>query len=151
MPTREILASFWRDWDRLTSGQQRAFRQAVVQFIADLSSGSQGFHPHLRVKRVQGHPGVWEMTWAYDGCATFNTATRFTPASRTSSGVGLARTRSFNRTQEVAGSSPASSIEIQLAPGLERPSSPQSDARSRAPWIRPRTLTPAPSISYMRR
>jgi hypothetical protein len=25
----------------------------------------------LRVKRVQGHPGVWEMTWAPDGRATF--------------------------------------------------------------------------------
>ncbi|MBA4179944.1 MAG: hypothetical protein C0506_05080 [Anaerolinea sp.] len=25
----------------------------------------------LRVKRVQGHPGVWEMSWAADGRATF--------------------------------------------------------------------------------
>ncbi len=49
MPTREVLASFWRDWDRLTPQQQRAFREALVQ----------------------GHPGVWEMTWALDGRATF--------------------------------------------------------------------------------
>ena len=31
----------------------------------------QSFHPRLRVKRAQGHPGVWEMTWAPDGRATF--------------------------------------------------------------------------------
>ena len=71
MPTRDVLASFWRDWDKLNPQQQRAFREAVAQFIADLASGDQGFHPRLRVKRVQGHSGVWEMTWAYDGRATF--------------------------------------------------------------------------------
>jgi hypothetical protein len=71
MPTREVLASFWRDWERLSSTQQRAFRQAVAQFIADIASSGQRFHPRLRVKRVQGHRGVWEMTWAPDGRATF--------------------------------------------------------------------------------
>jgi hypothetical protein len=71
MPTREVLASFWRDWERLTPQQQRAFRTALAQFIADLSSGSQRFHPRLRVKRVRGHPRIWEMTWAPDGRATF--------------------------------------------------------------------------------
>jgi hypothetical protein len=70
MPTREALRSFWRDWDRLTP-QQRAFRQAVTQFVADLAGASHGFHPSLHVKRVQGHPNVWEMTWAPDGRATF--------------------------------------------------------------------------------
>ncbi len=71
MPTREVLASFWRDWERLTPQQQRAFRQAVAQFIADLADDSRSFRPRLRVKRVQGHPRVWEMTWAPDGRATF--------------------------------------------------------------------------------
>jgi hypothetical protein len=71
MPTREVLASFWRDWERLTPQQQRAFRQALTQFISDFASGGHGFHPRLRVKRVQGHPRVWEMTWAPDGRATF--------------------------------------------------------------------------------
>ncbi len=60
MPTREVLASFWRDWDRLTPQQQRAFQQAVAEFIADLAGGGQSFRPRLRVKRVQGHAGVWE-------------------------------------------------------------------------------------------
>jgi hypothetical protein len=70
MPTREVLASFWRDWDRLTPQQQRAFREAVAKFVADLASG-QGFRVGLRVKRVRGHDAVWEMTWAPDGRATF--------------------------------------------------------------------------------
>jgi hypothetical protein len=39
MPTRDVLASFWRDWDRLTPQQQQAFREAVAQFIADLAEG----------------------------------------------------------------------------------------------------------------
>ncbi len=71
MPTRDVLASFWRDWDRLTPQQQREFRRAVQQFITDLKGGGQGFHPRPRVKRVQGGPGVWEMSWAPDGRATF--------------------------------------------------------------------------------
>ncbi|HEX5308892.1 MAG TPA: hypothetical protein VFW38_07405 [Solirubrobacteraceae bacterium] len=75
MPTREVLASFWRDWDRLTPQQQRAFREAVAQFIADIAGEGQNFHPRLRVKRVQGRPGVWEMTWAPDGRATFEYGT----------------------------------------------------------------------------
>ena len=68
---KAVLASFWRDWDRLTPRQQRAFRLAVEQFIADFGRWGQGFHPSLRVKRVQGYPGVWDMNWAYDGRATF--------------------------------------------------------------------------------
>ena len=70
MPMREVLASFWRDWDRLSPQQQRAFREAVAQFIADIADGGQSFHPRLRVKRVQGHRGVWEMTWALVGSAS---------------------------------------------------------------------------------
>ncbi len=69
MPTYDVLASFWRDWRSLTPQQQRAFRRVVEQFIADLPGGT--FRPALRVKRVQGSPGVWEMTWAADGRATF--------------------------------------------------------------------------------
>ena len=45
MPTREVLASFWRDWDRLTPEQQRSFRAALVRFIADLGAGGQRFSP----------------------------------------------------------------------------------------------------------
>ncbi len=69
MPTYDVLASFWRDWQSLTPRQQRAFRRTVEEFIADLRGGA--FRPALRVKRVQGYPRVWEMTWAADGRATF--------------------------------------------------------------------------------
>ncbi len=71
MPTRRVLPWFWREWDRITPQQQRAFREAVGIFIADLAKGGHGFNPRLRVKRMQGHPGVWEMSWAPDGRATF--------------------------------------------------------------------------------
>jgi hypothetical protein len=75
----EWLRSFATDWARL-SDQERALFESVVR---------KGFHPAcerirqepaaalprgLRVKRVQGAPGVWEMTWSFagpDGRATF--------------------------------------------------------------------------------
>ena len=69
MPTYDVFASFWRDWRSLTPQQQLAFKRALGQFIADLRSGT--FRPSLRVKRVQTHAGVWEMSWAADGRATF--------------------------------------------------------------------------------
>ena len=70
MPTREILASFWRDWDGLTPEQQRQFRAAVRKFVEDLRAGA-GFRPGLRVKGVRGSPGIYELTWAPNGRATF--------------------------------------------------------------------------------
>jgi hypothetical protein len=57
MPTRDVLASFWRDWDRLTPQQQRAFRQAVARFIADLAGGDeiQPGEAHITWRRVGTH------------------------------------------------------------------------------------------------
>ncbi len=69
MPTRDVLASFWHDWDELTPQQQREFRKALEKFIADLRTGR--FRAGLRVKRVQGTGEIFEMTWAKDGRATF--------------------------------------------------------------------------------
>ncbi|HEX7244447.1 MAG TPA: hypothetical protein VF245_02645 [Solirubrobacterales bacterium] len=43
MPTREVLASFWRDWDQLSPKQQREFRDAVAQFIANLAEDKKAF------------------------------------------------------------------------------------------------------------
>lgn len=71
MPTREIAESFWPGWNRLTPEQQKAFRLAVGKFVADLRASS-GFRSSLRVKGVRGAPGVYEMTWAPDGRATFS-------------------------------------------------------------------------------
>jgi hypothetical protein len=42
---------------------------AVEKLVADLRRGT--FRKGLRVKRVQAHEGVGEMTWAPDGRATF--------------------------------------------------------------------------------
>ncbi|HEY7270918.1 MAG TPA: hypothetical protein VH951_13920 [Dehalococcoidia bacterium] len=69
MPTHEELPEFWRDLAGLSPEQRRAFRSAVSRFAADLTRG--WFRAGLRVKHVQGHQGVWEMTWAPDGRATF--------------------------------------------------------------------------------
>jgi len=71
MPTREILPQFWRDWARLTLEQQQAFRLAVGKLVDDLKAGG-GLRAGLRVKGVRGTPGVYELTWASDGRATFS-------------------------------------------------------------------------------
>lgn len=70
MPTREVADSFWRDWRRLTAEEQEAFLTAVDKFVDDLRQG-RGLRSGLRVKGVRGAPGVYEMTWAPDGRATF--------------------------------------------------------------------------------
>ena len=71
MPTFEPMSAFARDYDKLTSAQQAAFNRAVGVFRDDLAKGD-GFRPGLRVKKMAGHDGVWEMTWASDGRATFH-------------------------------------------------------------------------------
>lgn len=72
MPTHEEAPRFWRDWDRLTAAQQRAFFAAVGNFVGGLRQQPPKFGPSLRLKRIQGTAGVWEMTWAADGRATFD-------------------------------------------------------------------------------
>jgi hypothetical protein len=76
VPTHEELPRFRRDWERLGNRQREAFLSALRLFIAGLAS--QSFAPQLRIKRVQGEPGVWEMTWAADGRATFSYGTEVT-------------------------------------------------------------------------
>ncbi|MGI8553659.1 MAG: hypothetical protein ACR2PL_23160 [Dehalococcoidia bacterium] len=61
---------FLRDYARLTAAQQAAFKRALRLFLQGLIQ--QAFDPGLRIKRVEGYPGVWEMTWAPDGRATFH-------------------------------------------------------------------------------
>jgi hypothetical protein len=70
MPTFVWLARFGADCDRLTPAQQAAFLAAVADFVEDLKAGRQ-FRKGLRVKGVKGASGVFEMTWADDGRATF--------------------------------------------------------------------------------
>jgi hypothetical protein len=70
LPTHQELARFLRDWQHLSSEQRGAFLRVLPLFVAGLAS--QSFAPQLRVKRVQGETGLWEMTWAADGRATFS-------------------------------------------------------------------------------
>jgi hypothetical protein len=71
MPTHEEWAQFLREFAGLTPQEQTRFLTAVRKMVTDLRAGK-GFRPGLRVKRVQGHADVYEMTWAPDGRATFN-------------------------------------------------------------------------------
>jgi hypothetical protein len=45
---------------------------ARAQLVEALQHRPPRFPPALRVQRVQGHEGVWELTWAPDGRATFS-------------------------------------------------------------------------------
>lgn len=71
MPTFERLRRFDRDFAALSDAQKQAFRTAVRKFVADLERGH-GFRQGLRVKGVRGAPGMFELTWANDGRATFS-------------------------------------------------------------------------------
>jgi hypothetical protein len=71
MPTYTKLPRFQKDFDSLSPDEQERFRQAVERFIQDLKRG-RGFRPGLRVRGVQGTQGIYEMTWAPDGRATFH-------------------------------------------------------------------------------
>ena len=70
MPTFSQADRFRRDFAKLTAEQKAVFRAAAARFVADLPSGR--FRPGLRVKGVQAAVGVFEMTWADDGRATFD-------------------------------------------------------------------------------
>jgi hypothetical protein len=69
MATYARTRQFDRDWRRLGSADRDRYRLAFRKFDVDLTAGR--FRPGLRVKGVQGAPGVFEMTWAPDGRATF--------------------------------------------------------------------------------
>src|SRR4030088_3090004 len=73
MPTFELTSRFERDWRRLTSQQRDAFRKVVQEAIVpDQDAPARPFRPGLRVTGVTAHPGVFEMTRAPDGRATFS-------------------------------------------------------------------------------
>lgn len=69
-PTHAERSAFDRDYNALTPEQRRRFLTAVAAMVADMKAG-RAYRPGLRIKRVQGRQGVWEMSWAPDGRATF--------------------------------------------------------------------------------
>ncbi len=55
---------------RLTPAQRERFLCARDMFLVDIRAGC-GFRKGLPVKGVRTRPGVYEVTWAPDGRATF--------------------------------------------------------------------------------
>lgn len=71
MPTFERLRRFDRDLAALSPERRKAFSEAVRKFVDDLE-GDRGFRKGRRVKGIRGAPGMFELTWADDGRATFS-------------------------------------------------------------------------------
>jgi len=67
----EVTARFKSDYRRLSAVEKQAFQKAVREFsgACDRVVGSRKVEwpQSLRVKAVQGAPGVWEMTWSFSG------------------------------------------------------------------------------------
>lgn len=74
---------FDRDFTALNREQRRAFIAVVPVFAAACDAyaadvGGTRWPAALRVRRMVGAPGVWEMTWSFaspDGRATFELVT----------------------------------------------------------------------------
>lgn len=82
MPTSELLPDFRRDYRLLSDEQKKNFRKAVKKLVIDLRRGGP-FRGSLRVKPMQGHPGIFEMTWeGEDGRATFDYGSAVFPGER---------------------------------------------------------------------
>lgn len=69
MPTYSWTERFGRDFESLTPEQQALFLLAVGKLVEDLKVNR--YRKGLRVKAVKGTAGMFEMTWAPDGRATF--------------------------------------------------------------------------------
>ena len=74
----ETTRSFDRDYAGLTKSEQKLFRTALAGFVPACDRYSNDpaatWPTGLRVKDVEGAPGIWEMTWSFagpDGRATF--------------------------------------------------------------------------------
>ncbi|MFJ4767502.1 hypothetical protein ACIP88_00070 [Streptomyces uncialis] len=79
MPTFETTTCFSHDLDRLTPAQRARFHRVVrTAFVPDLRAGR--CRTWLRVKKVQcARHGVYELTWAPDGRATWEYGTSVRP------------------------------------------------------------------------
>ena len=75
----ELTPAIEGDWARLSGSERATFREVVTERFhpacerrrADPTSA---WPTSLRVKDVEGAPGIWEMTWSFagpDGRATF--------------------------------------------------------------------------------
>lgn len=79
----ERTERFKRDYRRLSDDEKEEFRRVVLEhFVPALEQQAKtpgsGWPFALRVKGVEGAPGIWEMTWSFtdpDGRATFEWVT----------------------------------------------------------------------------
>lgn len=71
MPTYEYPEAFLREFRRLSPEQRTRFLGAVAKLVVALAEQPSSMPAGLRVKAVQGRSGVWELTFAPDGRATF--------------------------------------------------------------------------------
>jgi hypothetical protein len=69
VPTHAETDQFKRDLEALSPDDRRALKRAVRKFVEGLRSKK--FRKGLRVNGIQGASGIFEMTWAGDGRATF--------------------------------------------------------------------------------
>ena len=81
MPTYEVLDRFWADFSLLTPGQCKAFLRARSRLVHDLDSGMH-IRSGLRIHELEGQPGIFSMTWARDGRATFSFGSERVPGKR---------------------------------------------------------------------
>jgi len=80
-PTYQRTPRFDADYDRLTPDQRQRFLVAIRRFVKDLNAGRTP-RPGLRVKTVQGEPGVLELTFSPNGRATFEFGAELRPGQR---------------------------------------------------------------------
>jgi hypothetical protein len=64
--------------DRFTSAWHE-FPDALLQWEIDGAPGLPRFPAALRVKDVNGFPGIWELTWATDGRCTWEYGNKVLP------------------------------------------------------------------------
>jgi hypothetical protein len=69
MPSFELTEEFKANWQKLSPEERARFKEVLQRFIHDAARGR--FRSGLRVKGIRTAPGVFEMTWAPDGRATF--------------------------------------------------------------------------------
>lgn len=79
MPTYDVPERVLREFRKLPLEQQRRFLRALADFVEALRQQPPAFPPRLRVKGVEGHLGVWELSFAPDGRATFEYGAEKTP------------------------------------------------------------------------
>lgn len=86
MPTHAQKPAFERSYKRLLPAQQALFEKALQEFIMVLLQMEAGnahtFPDKLRVKKIKGLEGCWEMTWATDGRAIFSWGKEQLPGKR---------------------------------------------------------------------